>query len=384
MSDRKAPRSVVIVGGSVAGATAIDALRQAGHDGSITVVTDERWPPYARPPLSKGVLKGAAEPESVLLPDYASDLTFRREGRATGLDVERRVVRLADGDEVPYDAVLLTTGERARRLSTNRAEIVLRSLDDAIALRQQIPRARSVLVVGGGFLGMEIASSACDLGASVTVIDQEPHLERQLGPELAARICGSASERGVELRRVHGSVELLGDEQITGVRAAEGTRYEADLVISAVGGRPNVEWLEGTGLATAAGIAVNSRCLVRPDIGAAGDVAARVDRRGRLRRTPHWANALDQARIAAAALIRGAEAPAYQPRPYFWTEQFGFEVKIAGEIAPGAPISAVEGGLSDQSALLQWTLNGQVVAAGSINRRMAVGKLHQLAGAGSA
>jgi 3-phenylpropionate/trans-cinnamate dioxygenase ferredoxin reductase subunit len=89
MSDRKAPRSVVIVGGSVAGATAIDALRQAGHDGSITVVTDERWPPYARPPLSKGVLKGAAEPESVLLPDYASDLTFRREGRATGLDVER-------------------------------------------------------------------------------------------------------------------------------------------------------------------------------------------------------------------------------------------------------------------------------------------------------
>lgn len=372
-------RSVVIVGGSVAAATATDALRAAGHDGPITVLSAETVPPYSRPPLSKAVLTGVQAPEAVLLPELDPSVSVRLGARAVGLDLDRSRVRLEDGDEVPYDALLLATGARARRLSANPRERVLRDLDDAVSLGAEIRKAGRVLVVGGGFLGMEIASSARSLGVEVTVVDQDPHLVRQFGHVLAHEICEQARRQGVALVRSAGGVELLGAGEITAIRTPDGTVHEADLVISAVGCRPNVEWLDGTPFAHPAGVQVDERCLVRPDIAAAGDMVARLGSDGRLRRTPHWGSALDQARTAATALVRGSEAPAYVPRPYFWSDQFGFDMKIAGEIPVDTVPVQVQGSLAGRDVLLQWQVAGRPVAACTVNRRVPLPKLRKLA-----
>ncbi|WP_329013970.1 NAD(P)/FAD-dependent oxidoreductase [Streptomyces sp. NBC_00690] len=379
---RSGTRAIVIVGGSVAATTASDALRQQGHDGPITILSKESYAPYVRPPLSKTVLKGTEPAESVFMPALPSDVTLRTDARATGLDTDRRRVLLADGEEVPYDGLFLATGARARRLGSSGGELVVRDLDDALALRDRLATARSAVIIGGGFLGMEIASSARSLGVDVTVVDRDPHLVRQFGRDLAARMTAAAIAKGVVLARADGAVELLGTgKDITGVRTGSGTVHEADVVITAVGCQPNVEWLDGTGLASPAGVEVDSRCRVRPDIVAAGDLAARSGDSGGPRRTPHWANALDQARIAAAALVRGDEAPVYRPRPFFWTEQWGLDIKIAGEIRPGTTLSVLDGSLDDGDALVQWTLDGRPVAAGTVNRRVPVAKLHRLAAA---
>ncbi|MCL2534301.1 MAG: FAD-dependent oxidoreductase [Nocardiaceae bacterium] len=373
--------SIVIVGGSVAATTASDALRQYGHDGPITILSDERHAPYVRPPLSKAVLKGTEPADSVFMPALRSDVTLRTGARAAGLDVERGRVLLSDGEEVPYDGLILATGARARRLGDFPAELVVRDLDDALALRERLSAARSAAIVGGGFLGMEIASTAAAMGVDVTVVDQEPHLVRQFGRELAGRMTDAATAAGVALTRVDGGVELVGGETITGIRTASGHVVEADVVITAIGCRPNIEWLAGTGLASDIGVVVDERCRVRRNIVAAGDVVARKDSSGRLRRTPHWANALDQARSAAAALVRGDEAPTHVPKPYFWTEQWGLDIKIAGEIRPGAELSVLDGSLEEHDALVQWTVDGRPVAAGTVNRRVPIGKLHKLAAA---
>ncbi|RKS68259.1 pyridine nucleotide-disulfide oxidoreductase [Actinomadura pelletieri DSM 43383] len=376
---RSGTGTIVIVGGSVAATTASDALRRQGHDGPITVLSEESYAPYVRPPLSKAVLKGTEPVESVFMTALPSDVTLRTGARATGLDAERRRVLLAGGEEVPYDGLILATGARARRLGSSSGELVVRDLDDALALRDRLTTARSALIIGGGFLGMEIASSARSLGIEVTVIDQDPHLVRQFGRQLAARLTAAATAAGVVLARAAGGVELLGGEEVTGVRTGSGTVHEADVVITAAGCRPNVEWLAGTGLASPAGVRVDSRCRVRPDIVAAGDLVARPHGSGGLRRTPHWASALDQARVAAAALVRGAEAPVYRPRPFFWTEQWGLDIKIAGEIRPGTELSVLDGSLEDGDALVQWVLDGRPVAAGTVNRRVPIGRLHKLA-----
>ncbi|MGW4379183.1 NAD(P)/FAD-dependent oxidoreductase [Kitasatospora sp. NPDC004531] len=380
---RSGTGSVVVVGGSVAATTAADALRQQGHSGPITILSQESYTPYVRPPLSKAILKGAEPPTSVFMPALPSDITLRTDARAAGLDVDRRRVLLADGEEVPYDGLVLATGARARRLGTSPGELVVRDLDDALALRERLADARSAVIIGGGFLGMEIASSARSLGVDITVVDRDPHLVRQFGRRLAERMTTAATAAGVVLARAEDGVELLGSgDEMTGVRTGSGTVYEADLVITAVGCQPNVEWLDGTGLASPAGVTVDSRCRVRPDIVAAGDIAARPDASGNgPRRTPHWANALDQARTAAAALVRGDEAPAYRPRPFFWTEQWGLDIKIAGEIRPGAELSVLDGSLDEGDALVQWTLDGRPIAAGTVNRRVPIGKLHKLAAA---
>ncbi len=312
-------RNVVITGGSIAAVTTADALRQAGHDGTITLLSAETHAPYLRPPLSKGVLKGTEDVASTAIDISGLGVEVVLGTRATGLDRDRSRVLLADGEEVPYDGLVIATGARARRLAGDDGdERVIRDLDDALALKEELLPGRRLIVVGGGFLGMEAASTARALGLEVTVVDVLPHLERQFGPILAAHMTAAARERGVSLVHSPAGVHI---EDASRVTLGDGRTLVADLVLSAVGDVPNVEWLTGTGLAEPAGVRTDSRCRVAPGIVAAGDAALVRTDAGAPRRTPHWGAAIDQARTAAFALVRGEEAPAYAPRPYLFLDR---------------------------------------------------------------
>lgn len=196
---------VVVVGASLAGITVADSLRSQGYDGRITLVGAEPAGAYNRPALSKGVLAGSEGPDDITLPTLSSGIEQRLDTKATGLDVERRRVRFADGDDLEYDKLVIATGARARRMSDIRAastgvrEVTFRDLDDALSLSRALRTRPRVVIVGGGFLGMELASGCVARGAAVTVVDQQPPLRRQLGPYLAGLLAAAARRQGVEI-----------------------------------------------------------------------------------------------------------------------------------------------------------------------------------------
>lgn len=377
---------VVVVGASLAAVTAADALRQCGYDGPITLLGDEPHLPYSRPPLSKSVLKGKEPPDTVALPPFQDDIDVRLNARATGLDLGARRVLLAGGEQVPFERLVIATGARARTIAPGRSgEIVLCTLDDAVALRDTLEGRPRVVIVGGGFLGMEIASACRDLDIEVTVVDREPLLIPQLGTFLAVMMTAAARDHGVRVVISPGGVELIGDERITGVRLADGTALDADLVVTSVGCLPNVEWLAGSGIEASRGVPVDDRCRVAPGVVAAGDVVAfRHPAGAEPRRTPQWASAIDQARVAAAALVHGDAAAAHTPAPYFWTEAFGMTLKVCGPLPAHGEPTVVAGSLADRSALLQWHHDGRPVVAATVNHRMHIAKLRRMAEPGPA
>ncbi|MFB7476985.1 NAD(P)/FAD-dependent oxidoreductase [Kitasatospora sp. NPDC056184] len=364
-------RRIVVVGGSIAALTAAGSLRAEGYDGSLVLLSEEAHPPYSRVPLSKGLRSGDALRDAVLLPEPGDGIELRTGARADSLDPARRVVTLADGEEVPYDGLVVATGARPRRLG-GEGELVVRTLDDAELLAARLAGARSVAVVGAGFLGMELASTCRALGLDVTVIDRDPPLARLLGDWLAGLVVAAARERGVAFRLAPGGVTPLGPHA---VRLGRET-VEADVVVTAAGDLPNAEWLAGSGLPLDGGVVADERCRVAPGIVAAGDVVARRTPDGRTRRTPHWTNAVEQGRAAAAALLHGDAAPPYRPDPYFWTEQFGLDVKISGRLpAAGAP-EVLAGSVEDRAALLRWRHDGGATAV-AVNHRLPVPRLRR-------
>lgn len=347
-------REVVVVGGSIAALTAVEMLRMEDFDGRITVLSDEDLPPYTRVPLSKGVLAGTESIDDVVLAPLSGDVELRLGTPATGLDLRARTVHTPAGP-VPYDGLVIATGGRARRLGAPRQdERVLRSYGDCTRLRGDLTAASSVLIVGGGFLGMEIASTARSLGLDVTVVDLAPPLDRLLGAVVAGHVRAVAARAGVRIVVTDGGVRLLGSPDPAGVELVDGTRLAADVVVSAVGDVPNVEWLAGSGVQVHGGIVVDSRCRVAPGVVAAGDVTVLPGGDGALTRSPHWTNAVDQARAAVRALLHGDRAAPYRPSQYCWTEQFGLDVKMVGELDPQGEPAVLEGSLDQGSALLAW------------------------------
>jgi 3-phenylpropionate/trans-cinnamate dioxygenase ferredoxin reductase subunit len=347
-------REVVVVGGSIAALTAVETLRMEDFDGRITVLSDEDLPPYTRVPLSKGVLAGRETADDVVLAPLADEVDLHLRTPATGLDTDERSV-LTPAGPVRYDGLVIATGARARRIGTpDQAERVLRSYDDGLRLRDHLGRASSVLIVGGGFLGMEIASTARALGRDVTVVDLAPPLDRLLGTTVGGYVRSVAEAAGVRVVVAHGGVRLLGTPFPTAVETADGHRLEADLVVSAVGDVPNIEWLAGSGVPVSGGIVVDERCRVSPHVVAAGDVTVLTTGDGALTRIPSWTNAVEQARAAVRALLHGDDAPEYRPSRYFWTEQFGLDVKMVGPLDPQGEPSVLDGALDGNSALLAW------------------------------
>ena len=375
-------RRVVVVGASLAGVTAAGALREQGYDGEITLLGDERHAPYSRPPLSKAALLDGEFLGSVFLASLGEDVKVRLGQRAIGLDLPGWAVRLSDGTRVAFDGLIITTGSRARRLARpgQRGELTLRSLDDALALRQRLVGRPDVLVVGGGLLGMEIASSCKSRGLMVTVVARDPPLRRALGPTLSDLVTDAARQAGVTLYLSPGGAELIGATEISGVRLGDGRELSGDVIVTAAGDESNVGWLMGSGLLVNGALRVDTRCRATPRIVGAGDAVTVCGPSGALSRRPHWANAVDQARLAAASLLHGDATHPPHPLPYFWTHQFGHSLKIVGDLpAAGAP-EVISGSLQEGKAVLQWRdAAGRPRAAASLNWRMSLRELGRLA-----
>jgi 3-phenylpropionate/trans-cinnamate dioxygenase ferredoxin reductase component len=377
-------RRIVVVGNGISGVTAADTLRAAGYDGELTLVGDETHPAYSRPALSKALLREEADLTAHLLPPPTHDATELLGRRATGLDVDARAVLLEDGAQLPYDGLVVATGCRARRLGTGQEhppeELTLRTLDDALELRRRVAARPSVVVVGGGPLGMEIASSCLESGCEVTLVSQGPPLAQQLGEYLSGMFVSAALARGLRIVTTEGA-RLVRAGDGTAVVLADGTTVRAELVVTAIGDEPNVEWLASSGLLRHGLLLVDELGRVRPDIVAAGDVAAVPTPHG-VRRVPLWSAAIEQSKIAARALL-GQDTAALDHRPYFWTEQFGLSLKGVGHLPfAGAP-TLLNGDPGEGRVLLRWEDDGTSGsgAVAAVNYRIPIPRLRRLCNA---
>lgn len=347
-------RSVVIVGASLAGLSAAQGLRRRGFDGTVTLVGDETHLPYQRPPLSKQFLGGAWNRARLdLRIADGLELDWVLGMRARSLDLSHREVMLADNRRLRFDALVIATGARPRKprwYAELEGVFTLRTVDDAIGLRSHLAaRKRTVAIVGAGFIGCEAAATLRALGCDVTLIDVDrvPML-RVLGEELG-RVCLRLHQaRGVHAILGVAVSALLGSTSVEGVQLEDGRVVEADCVIVGVGVRPNVEWLDSSGLCLDDGVACDAACAATGAEGVvvAGDVARwRHPCYGRVR-IEHWENAIAQGDAAAQALVASpATARTYAPIPFFWSDQYDCKLQVIGIPRPGDTMRVVEGAL---------------------------------------
>ncbi|MFI8836467.1 NAD(P)/FAD-dependent oxidoreductase [Streptomyces afghaniensis] len=375
-----APRSVLIVGESLAGTTAARHLRTLGHTGPLTIIGAEEHGAYSRPPLSKVVLKDPAADQTLGLALDGLDADVIR-SPAVAADTRRRTVTTADGRQVGYDALIVATGADARRLAApgQRGELILRTLDDARLLRARLADAGSAIVVGAGFLGMEVASACAARGIPVTVVDADRPLERILGDHLSAEITARAAAYGIRFIQATGFATLTGDP-VNGVALPDGTELTADLVVTCAGEVPCVGWLAGTGLADRLGVGIDDACATTvPGVFAAGDVTyLRGDGIRPDRRAPFWSNAVAQGRTAAASAL-GLPPPGPAQDDYFWTEVAGLSVKIVGRLPLLGEPTTVQGSVADGRALLTWSHADGTSTAVAYGLRKPVAALRALA-----
>lgn len=339
MNGLQSTDSVVIVGGGQAGATTATELRRLGFTGHIAIVGDEAYPPYIRPPLSKAYLSGtvgrdalAAIPLRML---ESGDVDWIAGNPAVRIHRALRSVELADGRCLSYNKLVLATGSRPRRLSLAGAELsnlfYFRTLADVDAIRAVLSEPRNLVIVGAGYIGLEVAACTRKLGHTVSVLEgQDRVLARVVGPELSQFYERIHREHGVSISTQVRIEQFEGDSKVTHVRLGDGTRVPADLVVVGIGVVPNVELAAESGLVVDDGIVVDEYTRTSdPFIHAAGDCANHPSEfLGRRVRLESVQNALEQARAAAAAIL-GREQP-YRPVPWFWSDQFDLRLQKVG------------------------------------------------------
>ena len=340
---------IVVAGGGLAAQRAVETLRRSGHDGPIQLVSDEAVAPYDRPPLSKEYLAGGID-EAALR--FRADEWYRDRDvelllgeRAAGLDVATRELTLACGSRLPFSQLLIATGSRPRRLSgTERFSNVheLRSVADARRLREALRPGASVVVIGAGFIGQEVASTAHALGAQVTVIEAAPApLAAVLGVRLGGWFAQLHRDEGIDVRLLARITQLHGGDAVETIELDDGHRIDCDLVVVGIGTVPATGWLAGSGL-DAEGIPVDTtgRTAI-PHIYAAGDAAKHLDPRlGGHVRTEHWEAAARQGAAAARAMLGLAVPP--PATPSFWSDQHGIRIQYLGH-AHGADDIRIDG-----------------------------------------
>ncbi|HEX8094603.1 NAD(P)/FAD-dependent oxidoreductase [Jatrophihabitans sp.] len=368
----------LIVGASLAGAKAAEALRDKGFDGHIVLIGAESHLPYERPPLSKGYLAGSAQREKVFVhPEswYAEHgIELRLNQTVSRIDRDARLVELADGSQLGYDKLLLTTGARPRTLSLPGADAdgvyLLRTLDDSDSLRELLARISRLVVIGAGWIGLEVTAAARQAGVEVTVIESaELPLLRVLGPEVARVFADLHVQRGVDFRFKASLAEIrTSNGRATGVSLGDGTVIEADAVLVAVGIAPNGELAEAAGLSVDNGIVVDSSLRTSDSrIFAAGDVAnARNAFYDKQIRVEHWANALNQPVTAAASML---DQPAsHDQLPYFFTDQYDLGMEYVGYVDQGGYDQVIfRGDLAGREFIAFWVKDGRVLAGMNVN-----------------
>ncbi|ACZ32063.1 FAD-dependent pyridine nucleotide-disulphide oxidoreductase [Xylanimonas cellulosilytica DSM 15894] len=389
-----ASEPIVVVGGGLAAARAVETLRTEGFDGDVVVVTSEPHRPYERPPLSKDYLRGQAERESVfpLGEDWYREhaVEVRTHATAVGLSATEHRLTLADGATLPFGKLLLATGSTPRPLQLPGNDLrgvhLLRTLDDADRLSGALLQASlegtelhegpaRVAVVGDGWIGLEVAASARQLGLDVTVIGRDAHpLEHVLGPELGEVFAQLHERHDVRLHR-HATVTGFtgSDGQVTGVDMADGTHVDASIVVVGVGVTPNVGLAEAAGLdlrdaAEGGGVAVDGTLRTsHPDVWAAGDIASIPSPTyGRPLRVEHWARANDSGPHAARAMLGAADE--YDILPYFFTDQFELGMEYTGWVdGPGGYDDVVLSGDPAGEAFAFWLRDGRVQAGMGLN-----------------
>jgi NADPH-dependent 2,4-dienoyl-CoA reductase/sulfur reductase-like enzyme len=362
--------TVAVVGASLAGLSAARALREQSYDGRIVVIGDEPHAPYDRPPLSKGFLAGTASLDDIALgapDDEDLGLEWRLGTTAVGLDHVSRSVLLDDGTELQADGVVLATGARARRLPGGEdleGVHVLRSLDDAISLRADLVAAGRLVVIGAGFIGAEVASTARGLGLEVTVVETQPvPLAAPLGADMGAVCAELHADHGTRLLTGTGVAGLVGTSRVEAVELTDGTRLPADVVVVGIGATPNIEWLAHSGVALGNGVLTDARGATNiPGVVAVGDCAAAWSAAAeRHVRIEHWTSALEQPAVAVATLL-GTGGPAPTPVPYFWSDQYGARIQFAGSRREGDVARVVEGSCADRRFLVVYERDGEPVA----------------------
>ncbi len=370
--------SIVIVGASIAGARAAETLREEGFAGRITLIGEESERPYHRPPLSKGYLAGKEEKSSLYVHDEnwyeRNEVELLLGTRATAIDRDAREVELADGRRVRYDKLLLTTGASPRPLDLPGAGLegvyYLRTVEDSERIRTAVSGGGRFVIVGAGWIGLEVAAAARGYGADVTIVEPRPTpLHGVLGPELGEVFARLHRTNGVDLR-LGESVSQLHSEggKVTGVVTSSGDTLAAGAVIVGIGARPNTELAEAAGLPVDNGVLVDQGLRTEDErIWAAGDVANYYNTVfGRRLRVEHWANAYDGGPAAARSMLRPGTV--YDVVPFFYSDQYDLGMEYAGYAPPGTYDRIVyRGDVEALEFIAFWLKGGRVLAGMNVN-----------------
>lgn len=366
---------IIIVGAGQAAAQAVTTLRAKGFDGPIVVFGDETHPPYQRPPLSKAFLSGEMSADRLELKGahfyQQHSVDLRLGARVMRLEPRERRIELSGGEALAYDSLLIATGARARRIPIPGAELkgvhFIRGIDDAGQLREVLRPGARLVIIGGGYIGLEVAAKARQLGASVTVVESQARvLARCVATPLSEFLTAQHRAQGVEILTGAGVDAIEGGISAEAVRLGDGRRLDADAVLIAVGAVPNQELAAEAGLAASNGILVDAATrTAAPGIHAAGDVALFPSARyGRLVRLESVQNAIDQAKAAAMWML--GEPVHYDPVPWFWSDQYDLKLQIVG-LSDGHDRTELEGNPEERRFSLRYFREGRLIAVDSIN-----------------
>jgi len=371
-------RTVAVVGTSLAGLRAIEALRRDGYDGRIVAVGAEPHLPYDRPPLSKEFLAGRVDSAAIMLRKQGVDdleVDWRLGIPAAALDVRAHELTLADGSQLGFDGLVVATGATPRRIANQSGldgVYMLRTLDDARTLRDRLDGMPKVVVIGAGFIGAEVAATCRGRGLDVTVLEALPQpMVRGLGPELGAVLAAVHRDHGVDLRTGVQVEAIDGDRRVERVRLGDGATVDADVVVVGVGVVPETAWLEGSGLTIDNGVVCDETCLAAPGIVAAGDCARWPNPLfdGQFMRLEHWTNATEQGVHAARRLLcgDGVGAP-FGPVPFVWSDQYDRKIQSVGVVSADADLHVAHGSYAERQFVSLFGRAGRLIGALGFNR----------------